>query len=111
MAAALLGATAFVSSIVTKASVTQDLLGNQLADTNTELKQTQAELIATRSAQAVATSKLADAAAAADKQRDTELAHVAAPTITAVTNTAPQSSAPPATRPSVMDRVVSLFGN
>ena len=103
--AALAGATV-VSSLLTRATVTQDLLGTQLAETKTELKQTQAELIATRSSQAVTASKLTDAQAAADKAREVELARPAQPTITGVTN-----AAAPTTRPSLIDRVASLLGN
>lgn len=122
MAAVIVVAAVVVSSSLTRSAVTTDMLHGQLVETKTELKQTQAELMATRTAEAQATRdltearktaetqqrQLAERQTAADRQVSADVAvrqninGIAKPTAAAPT-TQPQSS-------SLIERMVSLFG-
>lgn len=101
MALLLVAGAALVSSTVTTSVVTHDLLRGQIAETKTELKQTQAELMATRTAEAQAVRDLADTRRDLDQRRQTAAAAVVTPV---------KTPPAPATQPTLMDRVVSLFG-
>ncbi|HEX8324649.1 MAG TPA: hypothetical protein VF595_12145 [Tepidisphaeraceae bacterium] len=95
MSLLLFAGAAIVGSTVTRSVVTTDMLRVQLADTKTDLKQTQAELMATRTAEAQAVRDLTQTRRELDQRRQTMVNAVKAP--------------PPATQPTLLGRVVSLF--
>lgn len=111
MALAIVGGVGFLSSVMTKSSVTSTMLREQLADKKTELDQARAELIATRTAEALATRDLSGAKKTIDDQRQ-QLATATAAKTTPETKVVATTSATPATQPAtLLGRLVSALGD
>ncbi|MDB5327732.1 MAG: hypothetical protein JWM57_3301, partial [Phycisphaerales bacterium] len=120
MTVAIIAAAVVLGSVLTRSSVTTEMLTGQLVETKTELKQTQAELMATRTAEAQATRDLTEARKVADAQRLQAERQMAAADVAVrqnitgiATPAAKPVAATPTTQPqagSLVNRLVSLFG-
>lgn len=102
MALLLIAGAIIVSSVLTRSSVTTDMLSTQLADTKADLKQAQREASDTRLSEAQAKRELADARKQMDQQKQVVEASVSLqPKYTSVSS--------PTTQPTIMSRLASLL--
>ena len=116
MTLVIIASAVVLSSVLTRSSVTTEMLTGQLTETKTELKQTQAELMATRTAEAQATRDLTEARKVADVQRQQAERQMASADVAVrqnITGIAKPVATTPTTQPqagSLVNRLVSLFG-